>query len=366
MTSAWYPLARKVVTDYQRLFQFDGFVPFFISCEFVEAYRDLSALAYGDKNAWMSYMPITSVKQTLLDGLALYKSIKRYNAYKRKLDYTFRKISEMSKKVRRIALTKRLAVDYLSLLKQYRILYQKLEFFYTDLAFEKRAEFPSIKRNFKSFAQLKLKGRTYLNKIYFTPDSYSVNFLKKISSQFQVPYKYLVHYSLEEILAVFDGARVNKGIIAKRKRFYVVYVLNKRMYSIAGEEAVSFIKSVRAHDQSNITELKGQIAQRGKAIGKAKVITVNLNRYDKVAQFIDEMKQGQILVAETTEPSIIMACKKASAIVTNQGGMMSHAAIVAREMGIPCVVGTKIATKVFKDGDLIEVDADKGVVRKIL
>ena len=57
--------------------------------------------------------------------------------------------------------------------------------------------------------------------------------------------------------------------------------------------------------------------------------------------------------------------KKAAAIVTDEGGITSHAAIVSRELGIPCVIGTKFATKVFKDGDLIEVDADKGIVRKI-
>jgi len=57
--------------------------------------------------------------------------------------------------------------------------------------------------------------------------------------------------------------------------------------------------------------------------------------------------------------------EKAIAIVTDEGGLLSHAAIVSREMGIPCVVGTKIATQVLKDGELVEVDAERGVVRKI-
>ena len=54
---------------------------------------------------------------------------------------------------------------------------------------------------------------------------------------------------------------------------------------------------------------------------------------------------------------------KAAAIVTDEGGVTSHAAIVSRELGIPCVVGTKIATKVLKDGDLVEVDANNGIVK---
>ena len=57
--------------------------------------------------------------------------------------------------------------------------------------------------------------------------------------------------------------------------------------------------------------------------------------------------------------------KKAGAFVTNEGGITCHAAIVAREMKKPCIIGTKIATKVLKDGDLVEVDAENGVVRVI-
>ena len=60
---------------------------------------------------------------------------------------------------------------------------------------------------------------------------------------------------------------------------------------------------------------------------------------------------------------MIIAIKKAKAIVTDEGGVTSHAAVVSRELGIPCVIGTKLATKVFKDGDFVEVDAEKGIVK---
>ena len=58
-----------------------------------------------------------------------------------------------------------------------------------------------------------------------------------------------------------------------------------------------------------------------------------------------------------------MLMKKAKAIVTDEGGITSHAAVISRELKIPCVIGTKIATKVLKNNDLIEVDADNGIVR---
>jgi pyruvate,water dikinase len=69
------------------------------------------------------------------------------------------------------------------------------------------------------------------------------------------------------------------------------------------------------------------------------------------------------MVAVTTHPDYLLAMKKAIAIITDEGGVSCHAAITSRELGIPCIVGTKIATKVFKDGDLVEVDAEKGIVK---
>ncbi len=78
---------------------------------------------------------------------------------------------------------------------------------------------------------------------------------------------------------------------------------------------------------------------------------------------IGNLKNNEILVAEMTSPDFLPAIVKSKAIITNEGGMLCHAAIVARELKKPCVIGTKIATKVLHDGDLVEVDADKGVVK---
>ena len=80
---------------------------------------------------------------------------------------------------------------------------------------------------------------------------------------------------------------------------------------------------------------------------------------------ISKMKQGDILVTTMTSPEFVIAMKKASAIVTDQGGLTSHAAIVSRELKIPCIIGTKIATKVLKDGQLVEVNANHGWVKII-
>jgi pyruvate,water dikinase len=78
---------------------------------------------------------------------------------------------------------------------------------------------------------------------------------------------------------------------------------------------------------------------------------------------VQEVKNGEIIVSPMTTPDFMPAMKKAVAFVTDEGGITCHAAIVAREMKKPCIIGTKIATKVLKDGDLVEVDANKGIVK---
>ena len=77
---------------------------------------------------------------------------------------------------------------------------------------------------------------------------------------------------------------------------------------------------------------------------------------------IGKIQKGEVLVTDMTTPDFVPAMKKASAIVTNSGGMTCHAAIVSREMGIPCIVGTRNATTVLKEGQFVTVDATRGIV----
>jgi pyruvate,water dikinase len=78
---------------------------------------------------------------------------------------------------------------------------------------------------------------------------------------------------------------------------------------------------------------------------------------------VPDFKKGEILVSAMTMQNYMPAMKKASAFVTDEGGITCHASIVSREMKKPCVIGTKIATQTLKNGDYIEVDADNGIVK---
>ena len=119
-------------------------------------------------------------------------------------------------------------------------------------------------------------------------------------------------------------------------------------------------EGIISSEVEKVDEFKGTIACKGKVRGKVKVI--NLNRWEKD---VAEVEKGDILVAFSTKPDYIVAMERASAFITDEGGITCHAAIIAREMNKPCLVGTSIATQILKDGDLVEVDAEKGIVRKI-
>lgn len=100
--------------------------------------------------------------------------------------------------------------------------------------------------------------------------------------------------------------------------------------------------------------LKGTPASSGKVIGEVKILTS--------LKDVKKMQKGDVLVAPETNPEYTLAIIMASAIVTERGGILSHPAIVAREMGIPGVVGVKDVTQKLKDGMRVVVDGNKGII----
>lgn len=108
---------------------------------------------------------------------------------------------------------------------------------------------------------------------------------------------------------------------------------------------------------TDIKEIKGIVAQRGKITGSVRVIRRN--------EQLSKVTCEDIIVSPMTTPNFIHAMKLAKGYITDEGGITCHAAIVARELKKPCIIGTKVATKVLKDGDIVEVDAENGIVRII-
>ncbi|MFA5987894.1 MAG: PEP-utilizing enzyme [Candidatus Paceibacterota bacterium] len=107
----------------------------------------------------------------------------------------------------------------------------------------------------------------------------------------------------------------------------------------------------------NANFLKGVCAEKGHFTGP-----VVLLKLDAAPSDYDDLT-GKVLVAHFTNPAQLPLLKKVGAIITDEGGQLSHAAIVSRELRIPCIIGTKVAMQILKDGDMVEVDADNGIVK---
>lgn len=172
--------------------------------------------------------------------------------------------------------------------------------------------------------------------------------------------------SIDEIFRLLDGKITDLSEINKRAKLYVAFARGKKTVFHTDEKARKIIRRIRPETPQAAKEFFGSPASSGKARGRAiHVPNIFVNNGKDLREKTKLMKKGDILVANSTGPDMIAVCRKAAAIITNEGGINSHAAIISRELGIPCIVGTKIATKVIRDGDIVEIDADKGLVRII-
>ncbi len=197
----------------------------------------------------------------------------------------------------------------------------------------------------------------------------SVSYYPRIIEEIVLPLarEHLLRAGVQDIgvLDVVTYTEFRDGIFAEAKarlaaqqrgEFYWYAILN-------GKETVSFVQDIRkaisqVEPEHEEKEVHGQIACAGKAIGKVRIVNTGIL---KDVPF----DTGDILVSVSTTPLYLPLMKKAGAIVVDEGGLASHAAILARELQKPCIIGTGNATRVLKEGDVVEVDAEKGVVRKV-
>lgn len=194
-------------------------------------------------------------------------------------------------------------------------------------------------------------------------DYVAKDLLKFISNLSKLSVRHLVEsYTLEDVKSlVLRNKALNLKEVNDRRAGYIYAVKSLKKIFLSGIKAKvlinEFTKNIFKED------IKGFVAYKGLIKGRVKII--NAKDAKTLSESIVNFRKGDVLVTTMTQPNIISIINKASAIVTDQGGIISHAAIISREMKIPCVVGTKVATQVLRNGDLVEVDANKGIVRII-
>lgn len=185
-------------------------------------------------------------------------------------------------------------------------------------------------------------------------------FLKEIASRLDLSRNQILNCPFDLMEQALKTGEIDKSLLDSIYEHHVVLSEGEDVNIYYEEEAREKAKEIvyAVEELSDSAELKGTPACKGKARGEVSIVNSPKDMY--------KMNQGGILISTATTPSIVSAMKKAAAIVTDEGGITCHASIVSRELGIPCVVGTKIVTRTFKDGDIVEVDANNGIVRKII
>lgn len=190
----------------------------------------------------------------------------------------------------------------------------------------------------------------------------SYSLFQAIADKLQIDVVSLRQLVAEEMVVVLLQGKISPGVrkmISGRLEFFICLLRDGELKNYGGQEAKDFYdKEVRpflpSHD---VKEIRGTSAMPGQVRGRVRLV-----RLESQAELVQE---GEILVSSMTDPDMVPAMKKSAAIVTDEGGMLCHAAIISRELKKPCVIGTKIATQVLRDGDMVEVDATVGVVRKL-
>jgi phosphohistidine swiveling domain-containing protein len=231
------------------------------------------------------------------------------------------------------------------------------------------------KDKIKNIKNILKKHDFWRNSIFFKEEKMENSLLKFLNLLFksrnlkidiQLIKKYLI---FNEIIKWINKRISDKDILRiinlRKKQGFVFLNLRKTRKEIIDDKIVinkirKYFSGLNNKDDVKKDEISGEVSFKSDKKIKGKVVLIK----DK-SKLIDKNKllKNNILVSIQTTPHYIPYLKNVKAIITDEGGITCHAAIVSREMKKPCIIGTKIATKILKDDDLVEVDANKGIVK---
>ncbi len=188
------------------------------------------------------------------------------------------------------------------------------------------------------------------------------NFYKEVSRRLYLTIDQVYYLAPHELQEVLRTGKVDIAEINARRKLFVHLSTGKGWehdeYFI-GEQAQQFLERTTFVDDfsDDLRLLQGECASPGRVRGATCIVNTPAD--------MKKMKKGNVLVSTATTPDLMPAIKQAAAIITDVGGITCHAAIVSRELGTPCVIGTKFATRVLLDGTIVDVDATHGKVTVI-
>jgi phosphohistidine swiveling domain-containing protein len=214
------------------------------------------------------------------------------------------------------------------------------------------AALPPATRSIKRFGR-DLAALQDLRKEYFSYAHYCVNaLLAELARRYNRSPRDL-HYCTADELACLDLP--GTSVIRERQRCWAARCTSRGSSILVGEAAALLRDELEESFDPSSTELHGTPASSGKATGRSRVLLT--------PEEAGTLLAGEILVTKMTTPAFVTAMARAAAVVTDEGGITSHAAIICRELHIPCVVGVRSATTALRSSPYITVDGDLGSIQ---
>lgn len=215
-----------------------------------------------------------------------------------------------------------------------------------------------IYQNVKDFTYLRTRLTEESDKLFYV---FRTTLLKHIAKKVGLTDRQIVMMGHDEIYNMLLKKQSSVDF-TERNKSYTLINLNGKWSVLFGEKSKKFnnvivktLSSKNKNVQNFEQKITGQVATSGCVFGRVKIINS--------AKDLKNVSFGDIIVSSMTTPEYISAIEKASGFITDEGGITCHAAIISREFNIPCVVGTKIATKVLKDGTNVMLDANSGEIK---
>ncbi len=208
------------------------------------------------------------------------------------------------------------------------------------------------------FVQLTMQVRDLRKEYFQKMFTVLANIARELFKRQGLPEEDIVYAVTDELVSGEYKKEEFKEMLQQREAGAIVYINNDGWQMECGDTRKAqeeIFLLVEAGHRNDATKIKGSIAYPGLIRGRVSIISSKKD----FRKFIPK----SVLVTSMTRPEFLPIIKQAVAIITDEGGITCHAAIISRELKIPCIIGTKIATRVLKDGDMVEVDANKGIVK---
>jgi phosphoenolpyruvate synthase/pyruvate phosphate dikinase len=348
-------------TDYYLLFQTNG-VNFFFTDLCTKYYDKFNGVTLSVNNQWRYYVHLSERALAEEAYKAFYKDVATVEESSRRFMETMDRATKSKDILKDMNTVSVESFD--TFVSESAILmdeYSKFDHMYTDYLFK------DLRGDLSDLVQLvqekKNLFREYVNQVFFNEDGYLMLIIQKIADQKSVPVDQLLYASINKVRTLLaNGIFKSEG---KDGDDYALIRDNLQFTPLFGTEAKNFIRDFLVEENlSAVESIKGiSVSKKGVYKGIVKKISIDYANLQQSVNALSQMERGIILVTESTVPEMLSIMARSLAVITDMGGMLSHAAITCRELDIPCIIGTKFATQVLKDGDMVEVDADSGIVK---